>query len=290
MIAQPAEELGLGAVAMLDDGLFQRFPHPDYNLALHVTGQHAAGTVAFTKGFALASVDTVDIHVKGVGGHGSLPHLAKDPVVLASHIVVALQTLVSREVDPLESGVVSVGAFRAGYKHNIIPDEAHLQITVRSYTDEVRNGLLTGIKRIARGQALSAGMPESLMPVVEVEPDSLPATYNQPELAESVLSAIRAQIGAENVEPRPPIMGGEDFSLYARTESKIPSFFFWIGGVEPDALSAAAAGAAAPASNHSPFFAPVPDPTLRTGIEAMTASALHLLGGAGDSMAQRGGE
>lgn len=277
MIAQPAEEIGLGAVAMIDAGLFRDFPKPDYNIALHVNGSDPAGAIAYTPGYALANVDTVDVAIRGVGGHGAAPHLAKDPIVIGARIVDALQTLVSREIDPLESGVVTVGAFNGGYKHNIIPDEARLQITVRSYTDEVRQKLLDGIKRIARAQALSAGLPENLMPVIKIESDPTIATYNDPALSARVAGALAARFGADRVYENKPIMGGEDFAFFGRTPDKIPSFMFWIGGGDPKAVAAARAGKApAPPSNHSPFFAPVPEPTLKTGVEALTLAALEL--------------
>ncbi|MEO1426802.1 MAG: amidohydrolase, partial [Pseudomonadota bacterium] len=169
MVAQPAEETGTGALAMLDDGLFDRMPTPDYNLALHVSGAAPAGTIAYTPGYALAAVDSVDIIVKGVGGHGAVPHLAVDPILIGSRIVTTLQSIVAREVDPLEAGVITVGSFRAGYKHNIIPDEAHLKLTVRSYKEEVRERLLEGITRTARAQAASAGLPEDLYPEIKIE-------------------------------------------------------------------------------------------------------------------------
>lgn len=277
MVAQPAEELGLGALAMLDDGLFEKFPKPDYNLALHVNGIDPAGAVAYTPEYALANVDTVDIVIKGVGGHGAMPHLAKDPVVIGAEIVNALQTLVSREIDPLESGVVTVGAFNAGFKHNIIPDEARLQITVRSYTDDVRKKLLDGIKRIARAQAQSAGLPENLMPTVTFEKDALIATYNDPALAERVGASLKARFGEARVYKIKPTMGGEDFAFFSRTTDRVPSFIFWIGGGDPKAVAAAKSGKGPmPPSNHSPFFAPVPDATLKTGVEALTAGALEL--------------
>ncbi|NWG71829.1 MAG: amidohydrolase [Parvularculaceae bacterium] len=277
MVAQPAEELGLGALAMLDDGLFSRFPKPDYNLALHVNGVNAAGTIAYTPEYALASVDSVDIFIKGVGGHGAMPHLAKDPIVIGAEIVNALQTLVSRELDPLDSGVVTVGAFNAGTKHNIIPDGAHLQITVRSYKEDVRQKLLDGIRRIARAQAASAGLPEKLMPEVKVENSSLAATYNDPALSARIASTFKASFGEANVIETRPTMGGEDFAYFGKTADKIPSFIFWIGGSDPKAVAAATAGKGpVPHSNHSPFFAPLPEPTLKTGVEALTVGALEL--------------
>ncbi|MCI5043751.1 MAG: amidohydrolase [Aquisalinus sp.] len=278
LIGQPAEEIGLGAKAMIDDGLFTRFPRPDYVIALHDSASMPAGTIAYTPGYALANVDSIDIYVKGVGGHGAYPQTTKDPVVIASEIVLALQTLVSREVSPLEPAVVTVGAFNAGSKHNIISDQAHLQLTVRSYTDEVREKLISGIQRIARAQAMSAGLPEDLYPVIEMEKDYTPSTYNDPQLAYRVSDTLKAAFGADNVMEVDPVMGGEDFSQYSRVEPTIPSFIFWIGAVAPEKVAAAKAGGPPLPSLHSPFFAPEPEPTLKTGVEAMTRAALELFG------------
>ncbi len=279
IIGQPAEEIGLGALAMIEDGLFKKFPKPDYVLATHTSGWDPAGAITYTPGWALANVDSVDIIVKGVGAHGSAPHMGKDPIVIASQIVNALQTLVSREIDPQDAGVVTVGAFQAGYKHNIIPDEAHLQITVRSYEDNVREKLLAGIERIAIAQARSAGLPENLMPDVKIEGDYTPSTYNDEAMTNRVMGAIAASIGAEKVYERAPSMGGEDFSRFGRTADDIPTVIFWTGGNDPAAMKAAAEGKAPPPpANHSPFFAPIPEPTLKLGVQAMTAGALELLG------------
>lgn len=278
LIGQPAEEIGLGALAMLDDGLYKRFPKPDYVLATHTSGWDSAGDVTYTPAYALANVDSVDIIVKGLGTHGSAPHTGKDPIVIGAQIVNALQTLVSRELDPLSSGVVTVGAFQAGFKHNIIPDQAHLQITVRSYEDDVRAKLLDGIKRIAEAQARSAGLPDDLMPEIRIESDYTPSTYNDPELTERVMGAVRDSLGAERVYERPPSMGGEDFSQFGRTKEDVPTLIFWTGGNDPEAMREARAGRApAPPANHSPFFAPIPEPTLKTGVHAMTVGALELL-------------
>ena len=279
MVAQPAEEIGLGAIAMIEGGLYEKFPKPDFVIAQHTTGWLPSGVVGYTPGYALANVDSVDIHVKGVGAHGSTPHLGKDPIVLGANIVTALQTLVSREMDTQESGVVTVGSFQAGYKHNIIPDGAHLQITVRSYTDEVRSDLLEGIKRIAEAQALSAGLPPDLAPVVEIEPDYTPSTYNDPDLTARIMGAISAEIGDEQVKKIRPSMGGEDFSQFSRmADMEIPSVIFWVGGSDPEMVAKAAAGdGLAPPSNHSPFFAPQAEPALKTGVKALTAAAVELL-------------
>ena len=277
LVGQPAEEIGLGALAMLEDKLYSRFPKPDYVLATHTSGWDSAGDVTYTSGYALANVDSVDIYVKGVGAHGSAPQFGKDPIVIGSQIINALQTLVSRELDPLDSGVVTVGAFQAGYKHNIIPDEAHLQITVRSYKDEVREKLLAGIKRIAEAQARSAGLPEDMMPEVLVESDYTPSTYNDPDLTARVMGAVAASIGSERVYERPPSMGGEDFSRFSRMGDNVPTLIFWTGGNDPVAMKAAREGKGPlPPANHSPFFAPIPEPTLKTGVHAMTAGALEL--------------
>ncbi|WP_411818021.1 amidohydrolase [Hyphococcus sp. DH-69] len=278
LIGQPAEELGLGALAMLEAGLYDKFPKPDYVLATHTSGWDPAGDIAYTPGWALANVDSVDIFVKGIGAHGSAPQMGKDPIVISSQIVNALQTLVSRELDPLDSGVVTVGAFQAGYKHNIIPDEAHLQITVRSYEDNVRAKLLEGIERIAIAQAKSAGLPDDLMPVVRFEDEYTPSTFNNEELTSRVMGAVAAELGPERVYERAPSMGGEDFGQFTRTAENIPTLIFWTGGNDPKAMKAAREGKGPlPPANHSPYFAPIPEPTLKTGVHAMTIGALELL-------------
>lgn len=276
MIGQPAEEKVGGAKAMLAEGLFERFPRPDYNLALHVSASLPAGDVGMASGYALANVDSVDIAVKGIGGHGAYPHTTKDPVVLASQIVVALQTLVSRETSPLEPGVVTVGSIHAGTKHNIISDGAHLQLTVRSYSDEVRKNLLDGIKRIAHGQAASMGLPEDLWPEVSYS-ESTPATYNDPGLTERVMGSLSARLGADHVQSLSPVMGAEDFAYYGRVEPKIPSLIFWLGAVKPEDVEAAARGEKKLSSLHSPFFAPDREKVLRKGVEAMTTAVLDLM-------------
>lgn len=276
MIGQPAEERGAGARAMLKDGLFERFPKPDYNIALHVNSALPAGKIAYSKGYALANVDSVDITVQGIGGHGAYPNTTKDPVVLASQIVVALQTLVSREVSPLEPAVVTVGSFHGGAKHNIISDEVKMQLTVRSYSDEVRQQLLDGIKRIARGQAISAGLSEDKYPIVSVKDEGTPSTFNTPELVDAVLPALAKAIGSGNLIEVDPVMGGEDFSEYGRTEDKIPSFMFWLGAVNNQTYAQYIQEGKTLPSLHSPFFAPDPKPTITTGVNAMTEAVIHL--------------
>ncbi len=276
MVGQPAEERVLGAVAMIDEGLFEKFPRPDYNVALHVNATMEAGTVGMVDGYALANVDSVDIAVKGIGGHGAYPHTTKDPIVLASHIVVALQTLVSRETSPLDAAVVTVGSIHAGTKHNIISDGAHLQITVRSYKDDVRENILTGIKRIARAQAISFGLPEEKMPVVTVG-ESTPATYNNPELTTRIFNSLTGKLGSDRVKKVSPVMGAEDFAHFGRVEPKIPSLMFWLGGVSAENVKLAGEGKKKLPSLHSPFFAPDREATLKGGVEAMTEAVLELL-------------
>ena len=277
MIAQPAEEVGAGARAMLRDGLFKRFPRPDYNLGLHVSASVPAGKVIYTEGYVMAAVDSVDITVYGIGGHGAYPHRTKDPVVLSAQIINALQTLVSRELKPIDAGVVTVGSIHGGTKHNVIPDKVELQLTVRSYTDEARSTLLEGIKRIATGQAMAMGLPPDKFPVVTIKDESTPSVYNNPELADRIVKVLRTVFDDEHLIPGEPVMGGEDFAQYGRVEPKIPSLFLWIGGVEAGKYAAAMETDEVLPSLHSPFFAPDPQPTILTGVEVMTTSALELL-------------
>ncbi len=277
MVAQPAEERGAGASAMLRDGLFERFPRPDYNLALHVAADIPAGKLGYVSGYALANVDSVDITVHGVGGHGAYPHTTKDPVVLAAQIVVALQTLVSREIPAQEAAVVTVGSIHGGTKHNIISNRVDLQLTVRSYTDQVRQKLLGGIKRIAIAQGLGAGLSEELLPEIRITADEYtPAVYNDPDLAARVMGVLAQRVGADNIQIRKPVMGGEDFGRYGRVKPKIPSFMYWLGGVDPEKFEAAQNGQLQLPSLHSPYFVPLPEPTIITGVKAMTAAAIEL--------------
>ena len=277
MIGQPAEEIGAGAKAMLDDGLYSRFPKPDVAIAFHDAAGLPAGVIGYTPGYTLANVDTVDLTVKGLGGHGAYPQLAKDPIVLASRIVTALQTLVSREIDPLESGVVTVGSFIGGTKHNIIPDEAKLQITVRSYTPEVRKILLDGIARIAKGEAIAAGMPEDRMPVMTIRDGLTPATFNTQPLTDRIAGAFAARFGADRVRQVKPQMGGEDFSHFHLADEKIQSLLFWVGGVPQAKWDAVKGDITKLPSLHSPFWAPDPEVTISTATEAMTTAALTVL-------------
>lgn len=279
MIGQHAEERVLGARLMLRAGLFSKFPKPDKAIALHCASDMAHGQVGIVEGYALANVDSVEIIVKGVGGHGSMPHLCKDPIVLASQIVLALQTIVSREVRPGDPAVVTIGSIHGGTKSNIISDEVRLQLTLRSYKTETRKHLIESIKRIVKAQAESANMPADKMPEVIVSDDQAPALYNQPELCAEVRRHIGAAIGAENVIPREPVMGAEDFAEYGLTKEKVPLCMFWLGTQAPEVVAEAKKKGSTLPSLHSPFFKPVPEPTLETGVKAMVSAALGLLQG-----------
>ena len=277
-IGQPAEEAVGGALGMLNDGLFKRFPRPDFCFALHDDAELAAGTVGYAPGYSGANVDSVDITVSGVGGHGAYPHKTKDPVVLAAQIILDLQTVASREVKPGEPVVVTVGSIHGGTRRNIIPDEVRLQLTVRSYKEEVRQQTLAAIKRIARGQALAAGLPEDRLPEVKVTDEITPSLYNDPKLTERLVGAFQAWFGAANLIQKPPSMGGEDFSEFGRTDPKVPICMMNVGGVNPEALKESQRTGKALPSLHSSLWAPVPDPTIRAGVTVMTAAVLELLG------------
>ena len=277
MILQPAEEVGRGARMMLEDGLFTRFPHPTHAIAFHDAANLPAGTIGYTPGYALANVDSVDIVVRGTGGHGAYPQTAKDPIVLGARIVGALQTLVSREQDPLDPAVVTVGSFVGGAKHNIIPDEAKLLLTVRSYSDETRERLIRGIERIARGEAIAAGVADDRMPVVAVKDEFTPAAYNPPAFANEMAGLLKAHFPEGRVIETKPSMGGEDFGRYYRADKSINSFIFWVGGVPADQMAKATAGQLTLPSLHSPFWAPEADKVIATASEAMTILALNIL-------------
>jgi hippurate hydrolase len=234
--------------------------------------------IGITPAYALANVDSVDITVRGVGGHGALPATTKDPIVLASRIVTTLQTLVSRENDPLNPAVVTVGSFHAGAKHNIISDEAKLQLTVRSYKPEVRKALLDGIARIARGEAIAAGMPDDRMPIVTVREElSTPATFNTEGLSSRARALFSAHFGADRVAAPPPAMVGEDFSRYYLTDKGIESLLFWVGGTPKAKWDAAGGDPLKLPSLHSPFWAPDAEAVISTATEAMTVASLELL-------------
>lgn len=277
MVAQPAEEVGGGAKAMLKEGLFTKYPTPDHVIGLHVSASVPAGKVSMKTEYTMASVDSVDITVKGKGGHGAYPHTTIDPVVIASRIVLALQTITSRELSPLEPSVITVGSIHGGSKHNVISDEVKLQLTLRSYNPEVRLQQIAAIKRITKGIALSAGLDESLAPEVYVhEDESIPSTYNNPAQTNVVRSAIANAIGEDNILETEAVMAGEDFGLYGRTEQNVPITLFWLGGVEPSQYDSAMQSGATLPSLHSSKFAPDYKKALPTGITAMSNAAVAL--------------
>jgi amidohydrolase len=277
LIGQPAEEMVSGALAMLRAGLFTKFPKPDYVLALHDSPVLAAGQVAWHEGPMLAASDSVDITIRGFGGHGAAPHMTKDPIVIASELVVFLQTIVSREEDPLQPTVITVGSFHAGTKHNIIPDDAHLQLTVRTMTPEQREKTLAAITRATNGIAAAAGVPAERAPIIEVSKDNVPATLNDAALTQRVAMAMEKALGKENVVQGKPVMGSEDFSLFALDEPKPPICMFWLGAVDPEKIKDAREKGTRLPSLHSSEFAPVPEPAIRTGVKAMTSAVMELL-------------
>jgi len=280
LIGQPAEEIGTGARAMLTAGLYRKFPKPDFALSLHDSATLPAGSVGTLEGYVMANVDTAEILVRGVGGHGAYPHTTKDPIVLAARIVVALQTIVSRETRPVDPAVVTVGSIHGGTKHNIIPDEVKLQLTLRSYSPAVRAHTIEAIRRICRGEAIAAGLPDDRMPVVTVtEEQFTPATYNDPALTRRVRAAFVDWLGAGAVKPVDPEMGGEDFSQFGLTTEKVPICQFRVGAVAPEKVAESERTGVALPSLHSSKFAPVPEPTIKTGVTAISAAALELLAG-----------
>jgi amidohydrolase len=279
-VGQPAEELGTGARAMLRDGLYTRWPKPNYALGFHDKADLEIGHIGVTEGYTSANVDSVDVTVPGIGGHGAYVYRTKDPIVLAAEIINQWQTIASRENNPLDPIVVTVGSIHGGTKHNIIPDEVKMQLTVRTYKAEVRERVLAAIERIAKGCATAAGLPADKMPTVNVLRDHFaPATYNNPELTKRLVAVWKKTFGDPNVEMVDPTMGGEDFSEYSLLpEHSIPAVDFHVGAVDPAKLAESKKPGAAPLPTlHSSRFAPVPEPTIRTGVVAMTAAVLDLM-------------
>jgi len=277
LIAQPAEETASGAAAMLRAGLYAKFPKPDYVLALHDSAVVPAGKVAWHEGPMLAGADAIDITIRGFGGHGAMPNVTKDPIVIAAELVVFLQTIVSREEDPLQPAVITVGSFHAGTKHNIIPDNAHLQLTVRTMTPGQREKTLAAITRATNGIAAAAGIPAERAPIIEISKDNVPATINDPLLTRRVAMTMEKVLGKENVVPGKPIMASEDFSLYAFNDPKPPITMFWLGATDPAKLKDVEEKGTRLPGLHSSEFAPVPEPAIRTGVKAMTSVVMDLL-------------
>ncbi|MEP6913454.1 MAG: amidohydrolase [bacterium] len=277
IIGQPAEEVIDGARSMIRAGLYERFPRPDYVIALHDSADLEAGKVGYTPGYAMASSTSVDIKIRGLGGHGARPESTKDPIVVAAQVVLALQTIVSRENSPLDPVVVTVGSIHGGTKHNIIPDEVDLQLTVRAYKEEVRKKVLASIERITKGIALAAGIPDDRAPIVKFsETQVTAATFNEPQLTERMSAVFVKVLGSENVVKLPPVMMSEDFG-YLSLDQKIPATLFTLGAVDPVKVKQSRETGTPLPSLHSALFQPLPEPTLRTGIKAMTSAVLELM-------------
>ena len=285
IVAQPAEEGYGGAMKMFNDGLYERFPRPDYALALHCAPGLPSGTIGYTDGQAMAGTLSLGITVKGRGGHGALPHTTKDPIVIAARLILALQTIVSREIDPNELAVITVGEIHAGTAANIIPNEVKLKLNLRFATNEVMEQMLAAIERECRGIAISAGLPEALMPVVEHLNEPNPPVYNDPELVQRGITVFKRVLGEGNVFPIPLVTASEDFAFFRRDEPKIEAFLFWLGFTDPDFFKSIAdmapeeisAEEAGRLALHSPYCYPLPEPTIKTGITAVSAAVLDIL-------------
>lgn len=278
LIGQPAEEAISGAQAMMADHMYERFPKPDYCLALHDSADLEAGKVGYTPGYALASSTSVDVIIRGLGGHGSRPEATKDPIVAAAEFILALQTIVSRENSPFDPAVVTVGAIHGGTRYNIIPDEVHLQLTIRTYKEEVRQRILASIDRLARGTAMAAGIPEDRAPIVRASPDEYTmSTYNDPQLTERLAGVFERTLGRANVVKMPPIMASEDFGYFGLETHQIPLCMFSLGAVDPVKFKESKQTGKPLPGLHSSLWAPLPEPTIRTGVKAMTAAVLDLM-------------
>jgi len=279
LIGQPAEETISGAKAMLDDGLFRRFPKPDVAVALHVSNEFPAGKVGVGSGYRYANADSFRLTIYGKGGHGSAPHTTVDPIVIAARTILSLQTITSREVKPGETAVITVGYIHAGTKNNIIPDQAELGLTVRTYKPEVRKQVFAAIERIAKAESAAAGA--SREPSIE-HYESTDAVYNDPPLAQRLRPALEATLGKENVTIAEPITGSEDFSYF--TAQGVPTFFFGLGGAEPKKYAEAKAAGTTLPSNHSSLFAPDLDPALHAGIASEVTVLRNLLQGSAEQL------
>lgn len=278
-VGQPAEEAFGGARGLLKDGLYTRFPKPDYALGFHDNAQLEIGHIGVTPEYTYANVDSVNVTVPGVGGHGAYPHRTKDPIVLSAEMINMWQTIASRQVNPIDPVVVTVGSIHGGTKHNIIPNEVKMQLTVRTYKAEVRQQVLDAIAQIAKGCAVAAGWPADKMPKIDIlKQEFVPSTYNNPELTKRLIGVWKKSLGEKNVEIVDPTMGGEDFSEYSLPDHSIPAVDFHVGAVAPEKIAASKKPGAQPLpSLHSSKFAPVPEPTIRTGMIAMTTAVLDLM-------------
>lgn len=275
MIAQPAEEIGSGARMMLQKGLFDQFPKPDYCLALHCDPLTETGSISYTEGIAMANVDSIELVINGKGGHGAMPQATVDPIVLAARVILDLQTLVSREITPTDPAVLTVGSIHGGTKHNIIPNEVKLQITLRTTKDSVRKHMIEGIERIAKAAALGARAPEPKMTVDSGE--LTPALVNNPELTRKTVDIFREILGEDKIHQRPVMMGGEDFSRYGKTG--IPICLFFLGTISKERMMEAnREGGKKLPSLHFDLYFPEVRTTIKTGTLTMSMAVLNLLG------------
>jgi len=275
-IAQPAEEGSLGSIAMINDGLFKKFPKPDYAFSYHVSAEIPAGEIGYFPGPIFAGVNSVDLTIYGIGGHGALPHTTIDPIVLAARTILALQTIVSREINPFNPAVVTVGSIHGGSKHNIIPDEVKMQITIRFFTDEVYAEICEALNRIPKGIAISAGLPEDKWPKVEIKKEFTPPVANNPELVLSTVKSMQEILGEENVYQVNPATVGEDFGKYGRTEEKIPIALFWLGSVNRQQYNDSQKNGKSLPGLHNSAYKPDFEPTFKTGVAAMSKSVINL--------------
>jgi len=271
LIGQPAEEIGAGARMMIKDGLYDRFEVPDFGIGLHCNPALEAGTIGLIPGYTLANAEMIEIEVFGVGGHGAVPNMTIDPIVLSSSIIMDLQTIVSRNVKPIDDAVVTVGAFHGGTVGNIIPDHVTLRLTIRTFKEEVRQLVHRRIKEICKGTAIAAGLPEEKWPKVTIPEEFTPSNYNDPELTEKLVASAKKAIGNDNVIETEPIMGAEDFALYGRTEHDIPTAMFWLGTVTKEKIESGDLPGL-----HSPFYHPEAAPTIQTGVTVTTNMLLDL--------------
>lgn len=275
MLGQPAEETGDGANAMLRDNLYANIPKPDFAIALHDKPELETGKIGYTPGYAMASATSIDIKIRGIGGHGSAPELAKDPIVVAAQVVLALQTIVSRENSPLDPAVVTVGSIHGGTRYNIIPDEVNLQLTVRTYKEEVKKRVLASIERIVKGVVATAGIPDDRAPIIKIA-EGTGSTYNEPKLVDRLVATFKQALGDDNVVQMPPMMASEDFGYFSLDHS-IPAAIIWLGASDPAKVKQSRETGVPLPGLHSALFAPVPEPTLRTGVKATTSAVLDLM-------------
>lgn len=277
MIAQPAEERSGGAKNMLKDGLYENFPVPNYVLSLHANAGLPAGKVGWKEEYAMANVDMMRIVIHGKGGHGAYPHATIDPVALSARLILDLQTIVSREISPLEPAVVTVGSIHGGTKGNVIPNAVELELTMRSYSDKVRNQIIEAIERKCKALAISAGLSEELYPTIELRDEFTPSLYNDIELTKKVVKSMKNEIGEENVIPVDAVMAGEDFGRYGRTKEDIPILLYWLGAVNSEVYKEAKKSGSKLPSLHNSGFAPDAQPTIETGIRTMSRAVIDLL-------------